>query len=345
MEVFMGIWEKVVRIYHDFIETMPIDNIVDKTREILKGPYRKIAIGGFLIISTLLCSLCGVIKSNRNQTIKPTLSITEIAAQIYQEVSLQTQVAATVYKEIDLKTQIAATVYAQVAQEALIGVTGAQATESPYQYLKDLYPCLPENSEFVRADVVGIVDGDTINVMLNGQTYSVRYIGIDCPEMAGTSIGIVTISNQAAQLNRDLLEGQEIILAKDTSEMDEYGRLLRYVFIDNVFVNYKIIEEGMAYAVNYAPDTACSSYFASAQSQAKTASIGVWQPTATVPSMAIADSITSEKENCDSSYPTVCIPPYPPDLDCGDISYRRFQVLEPDPHGFDGDNDGVGCES
>jgi micrococcal nuclease len=41
----------------------------------------------------------------------------------------------------------------------------------------------------------------------------------------------------------------------------------------------------------------------------------------------------------------VCIPPAPPDLDCGEISFRRFQVLPPDPHGFDGDNDGVGCES
>ena len=51
-------------------------------------------------------------------------------------------------------------------------------------------------------------------------------------------------------------------------------------------------------------------------------------------------------ENCDrQSYPDVCIAPFPPDLDCGDISYRRFTVLPPDPHGFDGDNDGVGWES
>jgi micrococcal nuclease len=49
--------------------------------------------------------------------------------------------------------------------------------------------------------------------------------------------------------------------------------------------------------------------------------------------------------NCDPSYPSVCIPSPPPDLDCGQISYRRFTVLPPDPHGFDGDNDGVGCES
>src|SRR5690606_19776341 len=49
--------------------------------------------------------------------------------------------------------------------------------------------------------------------------------------------------------------------------------------------------------------------------------------------------------NCDPSYPTVCIPPYPPDLGCGEIPHRRFQVLPPDPHGFDRDNDGIGCES
>lgn len=49
--------------------------------------------------------------------------------------------------------------------------------------------------------------------------------------------------------------------------------------------------------------------------------------------------------SCDPSYPTVCIPPPPPDLDCGDIPYRRFTVLAPDPHRFDGDHDGIGCES
>lgn len=48
---------------------------------------------------------------------------------------------------------------------------------------------------------------------------------------------------------------------------------------------------------------------------------------------------------CDPAYPTVCIPPPPPDLDCGDISYRDFKVLPPDPHHFDGDHDGIGCET
>jgi len=48
--------------------------------------------------------------------------------------------------------------------------------------------------------------------------------------------------------------------------------------------------------------------------------------------------------NCDPSYPDVCIPPPPPDLDCKDITFRRFKVLPPDPQNFDGNHDGVGCE-
>ncbi len=48
---------------------------------------------------------------------------------------------------------------------------------------------------------------------------------------------------------------------------------------------------------------------------------------------------------CDPSYPTVCIPPPPPDLDCSDIAFRNFKVVGADPHGFDGDGDGIGCET
>jgi hypothetical protein len=53
----------------------------------------------------------------------------------------------------------------------------------------------------------------------------------------------------------------------------------------------------------------------------------------------------SPRAGCDPAYPTVCIPPPPPDLDCKDIPYKNFKVLPPDPHKFDSDHDGVGCES
>jgi hypothetical protein len=49
--------------------------------------------------------------------------------------------------------------------------------------------------------------------------------------------------------------------------------------------------------------------------------------------------------DCDSSYPDVCIPPYPPDLDCPEIEFQDFAVVGSDPHGFDREGDGIGCES
>lgn len=48
---------------------------------------------------------------------------------------------------------------------------------------------------------------------------------------------------------------------------------------------------------------------------------------------------------CDPSYPTICIPPPPPDLDCSDIPYTNFTVIPPDDHHLDGDGNGVGCET
>ena len=48
--------------------------------------------------------------------------------------------------------------------------------------------------------------------------------------------------------------------------------------------------------------------------------------------------------DCDPAYPNDCIPSPPPVLNCDDIEERRFVVVPPDPHGFDGDGDGIGCE-
>jgi micrococcal nuclease len=63
-----------------------------------------------------------------------------------------------------------------------------------------------------------------------------------------------------------------------------------------------------------------------------------------LPTPAPASTPAPAAQNCHPSYPTVCIPPPPPDLDCNQIPHRRFQVLPPDPHRFDSDRDGIGCE-
>jgi hypothetical protein len=62
--------------------------------------------------------------------------------------------------------------------------------------------------------------------------------------------------------------------------------------------------------------------------------------------LGISLRVSQARANCDASYPTVCIPSPPPDLDCRDIQqYKNFPVRQPDPHHFDGDKDGIGCET
>jgi len=63
------------------------------------------------------------------------------------------------------------------------------------------------------------------------------------------------------------------------------------------------------------------------------------------PELDLPPEYRSSTPACDDSYPDICVAPFPPDLDCKDISYKRFKVLSPDPHNFDGDGDGIGCET
>jgi S-layer homology domain len=64
------------------------------------------------------------------------------------------------------------------------------------------------------------------------------------------------------------------------------------------------------------------------------------------PGSTTTTSTTAPPEDCDPSYPDFCIPPPPPDLDCDDIDGPKpFTVNPPDPHNFDGDGNGQGCES
>lgn len=71
-------------------------------------------------------------------------------------------------------------------------------------------------------------------------------------------------------------------------------------------------------------------------------------PTTAAPSPPVTQGFRQApppQSNCDPSYPDFCIPPPPPDLDCGDTDQKNFTVHQPDPHDFDGNRDGVGCES
>jgi micrococcal nuclease len=181
-------------------------------------------------------------------------------------------------------------------------------------------------------------------VAIDGVDYRLRYIGMDSPETVDPDKPIQPMGPQAAAANETLVGGRNVVLEKDVSETDRFGRLLRYVWLAApngwVLVNAEMVRLGLARAISYPPDVKYDSLFASLEQSARQAQIGLWAPQSGYATpLPIAGG-----GQCDPSYPTVCIPPPPPDLDCADIAYRRFKVLPPDPHHFDGDHNGLGCE-
>lgn len=218
----------------------------------------------------------------------------------------------------------------------------------------------------VPSQVVDVVDGDTIKVSIDGQVYTIRYIGVDTPETVHPEEPVEWMGPEASAFNAQLVSGQTVYLEKDISETDQYGRLLRYVWLaDRRMVNEELCRQGYAQVSTYPPDVKYVDRFLAAEQEARDAGRGLWAtpPQQTVPTdtpvpaevVPTPEPATSTPAptliatpqpalQCDPSYPDVCIPPYPPDLDCGQIPFRRFRVIGSDPHGFDGDNDGVGCE-
>ena len=119
-----------------------------------------------------------------------------------------------------------------------------------------------------QAQVVNVIDGDTIDVQLNGQTVRIRYIGVNTPERDEVCYG------DATRANADLVSGKTVTLIKDQSETDRFGRLLRYIYVGNVFVNEQLVEQGYAEVVSYPPDTAQYDYFRRLEDAARSANRG-----------------------------------------------------------------------
>jgi len=111
------------------------------------------------------------------------------------------------------------------------------------------------------------------------------------------------------------------------------------IYCNGVNLNEAVIESGHAYLSGGFCDKSEFSNTAWAQKYGCRTTIETASPVTAQP------STQSTQSSCDPSYPDVCIPPYPPDLDCGEIGYSNFRVSGSDPHGFDGDKDGIGCES
>jgi len=120
------------------------------------------------------------------------------------------------------------------------------------------------------AKVTQVIDGDTI--IIEGG-YRVRYIGIDTPEIHPR---LEAYGMEALAANRMLVEGKEVRLERDVSETDKYGRLLRYVYVGDVFVNAELVRQGLAEAKAYPPDIKYQDYLEDLEAEARQAGRGIW---------------------------------------------------------------------
>ncbi|MEY4025997.1 MAG: hypothetical protein RL438_1510 [Actinomycetota bacterium] len=125
-----------------------------------------------------------------------------------------------------------------------------------------------------------VVDGDTIDIAIGGNTERVRLIGINTPETKHPTKGVECFGPEASSYTENLLPvGTKLRVERDVEARDKYGRLLLYVYIakSNVFVNLDLVLKGYARPMVFEPNTAHKADFAQAATQAELHNVGLWQ--------------------------------------------------------------------
>ncbi|MEA2574457.1 MAG: micrococcal nuclease [Chloroflexia bacterium] len=214
-----------------------------------------------------------------------------------------------------------------------------------------------------------VIDGDTIEVLVQGRQARVRLIGMDAPE---TSQGSACYGKEATEKVEQLLApvGERLLMEKDVSETDRYGRLLRYVWYETssgpVMLNLELVKQGYARIATFPPDVKYEATFVQAEMVAREQKLGLWgdcsrptEPPAATATLAAqpASTVAEPPAASDTTVPggstTLRYDPNGPDRDCGDFATQaEAQVFfeaaggpGSDPHRLDGDHDGVACES
>jgi len=154
------------------------------------------------------------------------------------------------------------------------------------------------STKSLTVKVSRVIDGDTIEID-GGQ--KVRLIGIDTPETVDPRVPVACFGKEASDETKSLLEGKSVILEKDISETDKYGRLLRYIFVDGLFINDYLVRQGFAQVSTYPPDIKNQSRFLEAQKEARENDRGFWsacQGNIKAPSQPSISSLPPPDPNC-----------------------------------------------
>jgi len=149
-----------------------------------------------------------------------------------------------------------------------------------------LTPTAVVDPNLTSAVVTRVVDGDTIEVRIDGVEYTVRYIGVDTPETVHPSRPVGCFGPEASAFNKQLVQGQTVGLEQDISETDQFGRLLRYVYLGSEMVNSTLVREGYAQVSTFPPDVKYQDLFLDLQREARDNGRGLWGATCASPTAA-----------------------------------------------------------
>jgi micrococcal nuclease len=133
--------------------------------------------------------------------------------------------------------------------------------------------CVPDQTP-ISAQVVSVIDGDTITVRINQREVTVRYLGLDTPEM-GASDPIP--GRKAKERNLALVGYETVTLYRGNRDEDDFGRLLRFVIVEDGFVNRMLIQEGLASSFNRPHDDTCADLFTEDMLMAYQNRLGIWE--------------------------------------------------------------------
>ncbi|SHH24381.1 micrococcal nuclease [Thermosyntropha lipolytica DSM 11003] len=140
-------------------------------------------------------------------------------------------------------------------------------------FLLILAGCVSRDNTY---QVLRVVDGDTIIIDYNGKEERVRFIGVDTPETKHPQKGVEFYGREAYEFTRNLLEGERVTLKFDVQERDRYGRLLAYVYKDDIFVNELLVKEGYARVLTIPPNVKYAEHFLKLEREARKEGRGLW---------------------------------------------------------------------
>lgn len=167
--------------------------------------------------------------------------------------------------------------------------------------LSDFIDTGGSNSQ-IPIEVLSVIDGDTIRIMYDGEETTVRYLLIDTPETNHPRLGEQPLGKEATAENRRLIESGDVTIEFDVGDrLDDYGRLLAYLYVDGESVQQQLLETGHArVAYVFPPNTRCLDDFEDAEQLAKEQKMGIWEYENYATDRGFDSNAVTEREKPDS---------------------------------------------